>query len=224
MIDQQTHQNRLVNEIGYVLTDRISLESLVGISNCGKNYGIAGGMAIPLHCYSQMPSFNGFRNTDDADISMCPQLTYSQFKDGIAGLVCTHLFDKGYICDLSKPHGNYEIMVREDGSQPFFLHFSRRSQKWLERFGERIKRELENVKEVKIPEREQSVLVIRPEDIVLPKLQRNWEKDLFDLSLLKRYGPKLNPEYLRESAAWWFGGEEKLIDGALNDLRKMSLL
>ena len=223
---------------GYRIDEKIYKVCLEAISKYCKNYGIAGGSGVSLHICPK-GGVEATRKTDDMDISIYPQPTKSDISFQFGRSIRNYLQDKEYLVEFNKPKTNYEIKVTEkdvepsplkainppyyhlidyteesQDKEPFFIHFSRRSKKYLDLFEDRIKREIENAREVKIPDTEEYIQVIRPEDLILPKLIRRKEKDIQDIKLLIRY-VDLDKNYLNEYADNWYH-EEKLTDDMLS--------
>ena len=204
---------------GYNLEDDIVLDSLNYISEFLEDYGVVGGIGVSLHLADAKKDEN-LRKTDDIDISIYPQPTKSEFLKNFGYRMRESLEEKGYVTEFKIPKLNYEILIRENPDHPFFLHFSRRSKKYLNRFKDRLKREIENVCEIKIPNKENSIDVLRPEDLIIPKLIRRKEKDLYDIGwLVKAKAYEIDKNYLEEVATDWFQ-EEKIAEDMLNIFNK----
>ncbi len=230
---------RLPKTEGYRIDEEIYRGCLESISNC-ENYGIVGGSGVSLNIYPKC-GIEATRKTDDIDISIYPQITNSELFYQEGNSIQRYLSDRGYDTKVSKPSANYEIEVVKKipdsfpinavgnsfpflfkdtvssdrhNKQPFFIHFSRRSKKYLDLFGDRIKREVENAYEIRVPDAECSVMVIRPEDLILPKLMRKKQRDIYDIALLIRY-TEIDKNYLEEHAGEWYH-EEKLTEDMLN--------
>lgn len=224
---------------GYRIDEEIYRLCMESISKYCKDYGIVGGSGVSLYVYPKC-DIKATRKTDDIDISIYPQITKSEICYRSGRSIQSYLSDRGYDTKINKPHANYEISVvkkapdlfpnntlgvnlqylfedivnSDDYNQPFFIHFSKRSKKYLNLFRARIKREVENAYEVRVPGSECSVIVIRPEDLILPKLMRRKAKDIYDIVLLIRY-TELDKNYLKEYAGEWYP-EEKLTEDMLN--------
>lgn len=94
---------------------------------------------------------------------------------------------------------------------PFYINLVRWGRQLYKDMEKMLAREMRNAEEIRIPGRMGSVKVIRPEDIIAPKLLRRKDKDIDDIDELVRK-KRIDRDYLKESLSYYRIGGEVLED------------
>lgn len=217
-----------VNFGRYNLRRRPMQDSLLALSRTYKdNYEIAivGGIGVALYCW---PEIIEGRYTNDIDVSTTEYITMHTFQEGLGKSIMDRLLELGYCADPWKGHRNYGLDVfYDDVGGVLLITLPRRSRKNYETFQSFLRREFDNAGEVSVPNMEKELIrVIRPEDLIVPKLHRMSEKDMVDVKALMRAtkDSKDMPfdwRYFKESALLWCNGIEKLAEADVEKLKKL---
>lgn len=207
-------------EQGYTLPEKVVLDTLESLTSTSVKTLVVGGIGVSLHTY---PKSKGMlRRTKDVDTSLATYLTRSEFKEFVINPIVEYLYRKAYLPEIKTPHHFYGIEVLHKNSKrgPFYLSIPRRSRKLFKKIEKRVLKELKNAEEIKIPKREEKVVVARAEDLIAPKLLRKKEKDLFDIYILSRV-KKIDEDYLKESLID-YGIEGELLDDLYKQFLKIA--
>jgi|GEM_PF-3535532 len=214
----------------YNLRDNPVIDSLLALSQTyADNYEIAvvGGMGVALYCW---PEIIEERYTNDLDTSTTEHITMRTFNQGVGKSLMDHLVEMDHYTTPWKGHRNYGLDVfYDDNKGVFFITLPRRSRKHYNLFESIIRREYDNAEELDVPTMENemfTIKVVRPEDLIVPKLHRMAEKDIIDIKAIMTAtkDSKDMPfdwKYFRESALLWNNGVEKLAEADVEKLKKL---
>jgi hypothetical protein len=199
----------------YNLKDDPVLDSLTAISRIsdGHQTCVVGGMATNLYCWPEIPR----SGTNDIDLNTVTYLTKNKFHKGIGRDLSKELEELGYSPRLWASGRNFGMNVTDDDEKGvLFITLPNRSRKHYKSHLPIMDREYENSMEIEIPNREgEKIRVIRPEDIIAPKLRRLGLKDVLDISYLlkaiKKSGIGFDSGYLEESSRDWHFGIEDFV-------------
>lgn len=158
----------------FTLENKIVKDSLEAILNSKKNEKlvIVGGMAVQFYCND--PRLR--RPTSDVDILLKPNMSFEEFINGFGKKIQEYIIRKKYQCQLKRARSANEVKIMDGqhnkAKQLFFIHFTRYSDEFLQKYDSISERELTHANELTIPDLDLRVYVKRIEDIIPHKLNR----------------------------------------------------
>ena len=157
----------------FTIDDSIVRDSLVVVERSARETGVPiiakGGLAIQMHILmSSMGDHK--RPTSDLDILPNKRLSAAEYREGIGRIATEALVQ--YSPKVRKTRHNYEVEIKDEDGEPFFIHAYKWSENGFEREKEDVARQTSNAVLLTIPGTETQISVIRPEDIIHGKVSR----------------------------------------------------
>lgn len=157
----------------FIVTDKIVSDALESVENYRKTsdksrLAVNGGIATQLYVQPHFPYL--LRPTHDLDIEPNPRLSAETFRSDVGKIIVEGL--KSYKPGVSILRHVYEIKIEDERKYPFFVHLYKYSVNGYERNRKNLERATSDANKIKIPNSDETVYVIRPEEIVAGKDKR----------------------------------------------------
>ena len=156
----------------FTVNDKIVADSLHSIGLYRPDYGyklaVNGGIATQLYIIPHFPHL--VRPTHDVDLLVNPRLNSKAFRDEVGEKLAKEL--QSYNPSVEVLRHVYQVTLEDSEKTPFFIHSYRWTVNGFDRNRKDIEREVSNANQVKIPNSDNSVYVVRPEDLVAGKVSR----------------------------------------------------
>jgi len=157
----------------FIVTDKIVSDALESVENYRKTSDknrlvVNGGIATQLYVQPHFPYL--LRPTHDLDIEPNPRLSAETFRSDVGKIIGECL--KSYNPGVSILRHVYEVKIEDERKYPFFVHLYKYSANGYERNRKNLERATSDANRIKIPNSDESVHVIRPEEIIAGKGKR----------------------------------------------------
>lgn len=158
----------------FTVRDKIVGDSLKSIETYRASSGhykpvIGGGIANQIYAYPHFPTL--LRPTHDVDVVVSPRLTSDAFRQDV-GRGITRTLGQYYSPEVNVLRHVYEVKTEDPEGDLFFIHSYRWTVNGWERERKTVERQVSDANHVSIPNSDGVVHIVRPEEIIVGKVQR----------------------------------------------------